>query len=32
MPEVMGDATLLGMLWQNLIGNAIKFRAADRIR
>jgi K+-sensing histidine kinase KdpD len=26
----MGDATLLGMLWQNLIGNAIKFRAADR--
>jgi signal transduction histidine kinase len=30
MPEVMGDPTLLGMLWQNLIGNAIKFRAADR--
>ena len=26
----MGDPTLLGMLWQNLIGNAIKFRAADR--
>ncbi|WP_083874815.1 sensor histidine kinase [Nocardia paucivorans] len=29
LPEIMGEATLLIMLWQNLIGNAIKFRKAD---
>jgi signal transduction histidine kinase len=30
LAEVLGDATLLTMLWQNLIGNGIKFRAPDR--
>jgi signal transduction histidine kinase len=30
LPEVIGDATLLGMLWQNLLSNAIKFRSPDR--
>ncbi|MET7768787.1 ATP-binding protein [Nocardia sp. NPDC005366] len=29
LPEIVGDPTLLTMLWQNLIANAIKFRTPD---
>ncbi|RJL24452.1 sensor histidine kinase [Bailinhaonella thermotolerans] len=31
LPQVMADPTLLIMLWQNLIGNSIKFRHPDRL-
>ncbi|MET9607880.1 ATP-binding protein [Streptomyces sp. NPDC006512] len=30
LPEVLGDPTLLTMLWQNLVANAVKFRSPGR--
>ncbi|MEU1796066.1 sensor histidine kinase [Streptomyces californicus] len=30
LPELVGDSTALAMVWQNLIGNAVKFRHPDR--
>ncbi|MFH9613709.1 CHASE3 domain-containing protein [Streptomyces pratensis] len=29
LPELLGDSTSLTMVWQNLIGNAVKFRRTD---
>lgn len=29
LPEISGDPTTLAMLWQNLLGNALKFRRPD---
>lgn len=29
LPSVTGDPTTLAMIWQNLIGNAVKFRRTD---
>ncbi|MCV7178657.1 sensor histidine kinase [Mycolicibacterium sphagni] len=30
LPQVLGDPTLLTMLWQNLVSNAVKFRRDDQ--
>jgi signal transduction histidine kinase len=29
LPRIVGDPTLLAMMWQNLIGNAVKFHRPD---
>ena len=30
LPEIMGDSTLLTQLYQNLLGNALKYRSSER--